>query len=254
MLNTTFDLLSSLPLISFWSAILSFVPITFYLLLINPPLYKTEQKHLLGIYIIKEEFLLTKMRRTRLRVAAGIYAVCLLFFTAVYVVNQTQYGHKGLGPFNVLSSLSVIFFWMSVVSYLPMAFYLFLKNPWKSKEEGFCLTGIYIGYGFCILLFSIAYAYVWLKEKQLLIGAEDLFGALATVIFCAALISYIPILIYIFLKVADPLKNKKIGPHVIFIIYSICFLFISAVYINKWVLDTKAGIQHMPLRYYLEII
>ena len=254
MLNTATDLLSSLPLISFWSAILSFVPITLYLLLINPPLYRAEQKHLLGIYIIKEEFLLTKRRRTRVKVAGGIYGICLLFFTAVYALNHAQYGHKGISPFNILSSISVIFFCISVLSYLPIAFYLFLKNPWKSKEEGFCLTGIYVAYGLCILIFSIAYGYIWLEERQLLVGAEDIFGSLATVIFCSALISYTPILIYIFLKLADPLKDKKIRPHVIFIIYSISFLFFSALYINKWVLDKKAGVQHLPLRHYFEII
>ena len=247
------DILRFLPLLFFWSAILSFVPTTLYLLLINPPLYRAKQKQSLGIYVIKEEFVVTKWRRTRLKMVAAIYVSCLVFFAVIYACNL-RYNVIGIGPFNVLSTVSVIFFWVSILSYLPIAIYLFLKNPWKSKEEGVCLTGLYLVYGFCMLMFSIIYAYSWLKEKQLLIGAEEIVASLLSVVVCSALLSYLPILTYVFLTVANPLKSKDIKPNTIFIIYSVCFLFFSVVYLNRWVLDKRAGVHQLPLRSYFEIL
>ena len=93
----------------------------------------------------------------------------------------------------------------------------------------------------------------WLKEKQVLVGIGEVLSSLLLAIVASIFISYLPILLYIFLRSANPLKIQEIRANVIFIIYSICFLFFSTIYINECVMNKKAGVAHLPLKYYFQI-
>ncbi len=244
------NLLNTVLLIPFWSAVLSFIPVTLYLFFVNPPLNQIEQERLRGIYVLKKDFQLVEGRKSRTRKVIYIYGICFFLLTFVYLFNRTHYGHADVSPFNILSSVVIVFFWFSILSYLPFAIYLFFKNPWQAKEEGICLTRIYIGYGICILFFSVIYAYFWLKGKNMFVGIEEVLVALLGTIFAAVVISYVPILTYVFFMFA-----RQKGPRInsIFIIYSLCFLIFSAVYAKQWVINKKVGIERRPLKYYFEI-
>ncbi|OGX26290.1 MAG: hypothetical protein A2787_09185 [Omnitrophica WOR_2 bacterium RIFCSPHIGHO2_01_FULL_48_9] len=244
------DVLSPILLIPFWSAVLSFIPVTLYLLFVNPPLNQIEQERLRGIYVLKKDSRLLTGKKSRSWNVALIYGICFFLLTFVYFFNRTHYGHADVSPFNILSSVAIMFFWFSILSYLPFAIYLFSKDPWKAKEEGICLTRIYIAQGICILFFCVIYAYLWLKKKNMLVGIEEVLAALLITIFAAVVISYVPILAYVFFMFA---RQKGIRTNSIFIIYSLCFLVFSAVYIKQWVINKKIGMERRPLKYYFEI-
>ncbi len=172
-----------------------------------------------------------------------IYAACLVFFSFIYVFNQQQQV-EGIKPFDILSTLSVVFFWVSILTYLPIAFYLILKNPWQYKEEGVCLAAVYISYGVCILIFSGIFAFHWLKSHHFLIRVGDVVSSLLIIIFGSAVLSYLPILVYVFLRIINPYKQRQVHPNTVFVIYSVCFLLFSSIYVINWVSDRRAGVQY----------
>jgi len=237
------NILGVILLILFWSAVLAFIPTTLYLLVKNPPLYRADRISSQGIFILSEEFHVEKSKKSRMRIIGMIYAACLVFFSCIYVFNQQQQV-EGIKPFDVLSTLFVVFFWVSILSYLPIAIYLVLKNPWQYKEEGVCLTAVYIFYGACILIFSGIFAFHWLKSNHLLGSAGDISSSLLIIIFGAAVLSYLPILVYVYLRIARPYKQRPVHPNTIFVIYSLCFLLFSSIYLINWVSDRRAGVQY----------
>ncbi len=243
------DIMLALPFLLFWSAVLSFIPITFYLMVKNPPIYKAQEAISKGIFILGQDAQMRKDKRVRVRTVAMAYSICLLFFTFVYAVNRLN-NQEGVDPFDILSTLSILFFWFSVLSYFPIAVYLFIKNPWRYKEEGVCLTRIYVAYGLGILIFSIFFAVNWLKNGEFLLQAEEIFVSLCTMFFSSVVIAYLPILIYVYVKKASPYRIKKVHPNIIFIIYSVCFLVFSSIYVVNWISDKRAGIVYKSLRDY----
>ncbi len=245
--NIFFSFLQGLPVVVFWSAVLSFIPVTFYLLVKNPPLYRAEGVAAKGIFIIGQDAELKKEKKARTKIAAMIYGICFLLVSGVYLLNLPG-GSGGVNPFDILSTLSVLFFWFSVLSYLPIAVYLFIQDPWQYKEEGICLTRIYKVYGLGILIFSVFFAVHWLRSRNFSLQTEEIFISLLGMFFSSLIVSYLPILLYIYLKKANPCRIKKIHPNVIFMIYSVCFLIFSVIYAYNWINDRRAGIVFESFR------
>ena len=232
-------ILTEIPLIIvsilFWSVILSFIPTTLYLMLINPPIYEAHRAQSLGIYIIHGESKVDKHRSAQIKWVGAIYGVCVIFMGIVFWVNAVRTGRLEVTPFDILSAISVVFFWISVLAYFPFAMYLFMKNPWRLKEGGVCLNRIYIGYGICILIFSMIFANQWLHEKEIWLRFSDFSKSLLIIIFCSLIISYLPILTYILIvRARHPLKLHAIHPNTIFVIYFLCFFVFSGVYLYSW--------------------
>ena len=234
------SILSAVFIVSFWSAVLAFIPVTFYLLVKNPPIYRAEQIRERGIFILGDEGELQKNKKSRLTVILIIYGVSLAFLSGVYVMNCKQ-ETAGVNPFDILSTLSVLIFGGSVLTYLPMAIYLALKNPWRYKEEGVCLTWIYKVYGAGVLIFSIFFIFHWLRSNQLLVPAGEILSSVVIVLFGAAVLSYLPILGYVCLQIIRGYSGRVIHSSTIFVIYSVCFFIFSAVYLINWTADRREG-------------
>lgn len=236
-------ILSPVFLILFWAAALAFVPITFYLLIKNPPLYKADRISSRGIFIISEESQVKKSKKSRIKTAGLIYAACLVFFSSIYFLNGGQES-QGIKPFDVLSTVSIILFWFSILTYLPIAVYLLMKNPWQHKEEAVCLTSIYISYGIAVLIFSLIFLSHWLTDSRWRLGTAEIWESVLTIIVGASILSYVPILTYIFLRISRVYKSTMIHFNTIFVIYSICFLLFSGIYLVNWVSDRKSGLKY----------
>lgn len=232
----------ALPLILFWSAVLSFAPTVFYLLIKNPPLYNAEKMRDMGIFVIGQARTVLKAEKERVRTIGLIYGICVIFFIAVYFINAHA-NVQGIGPFDILSTASVILFGFSVITYLPALFYLMLKDPWRNREEGLCLTGIFIGYGICIMLFSSAFAWYWLAAHRMSLGFKEFLFSLFIVLFSALFIAFLPVCLYVYFKKANPFRPKKIHANVIFVIYSVCFIMFAAAFISNWVTDKRLGVE-----------
>lgn len=245
-------ILVDIILVLFWSAVLAFVPTTFYLLIKNPPLYKADQVISKGIFIISQESWIKKAKRSRVRVVLMIYVLCVVFFSGAYIFNRQQQV-EGVKPFDVLSTISVALFWFSVLSYLPVGLYLFLKNPWQYREEGVCLTAIYFIYGVGILILSLIFSFFWLQSNHLLVNAGDVLSSLAIILFGSLVLSYLPILVYVFFMAASFYKKRQFHFNTIFVIYSICFLFFSTLYIVNWTSDRRAGIKYDSVADYFRV-
>jgi len=230
----------TLGLLSFWAAVLAFVPTTFYLLVKNPPISKAERINSEWIYILSQEDDVKKARNSRIWTVLLIYLVCFIVLLIAYVVNL-QRNSSGVWPFDILSSLSVIFFWFSVVSYLPVVAYLTLKNPWKKQEDGPCLNGIFIGYGIAILVFSVAFALLWMKRHGVSIGLIEVGAPIVYMLFSSVVVAYLPILAYVLMKQGKVFRSRIIHANIIFIIYSLSFLTSSVVYVISWIAVRRVG-------------
>ncbi len=239
-MSIIFHICVVLFIVCFWSGVLSFVPITFYLLVKNPPIARVERDRRKGIFNIHEESLSETRKKSRVRVVLMIYGICLAFFSLVYCVNWFQFQQSGVNPFDILSTLSVILFWFSILSYCPVALYLLLRQPWRYKDEGVCLTGMFVTYGVGILIFSGGFAYQWLKERAITIFMSDVVSSALIVLFSAGVLAYLPILAYVFFKASRLSKDKIIRSSVIFVIYSVCFIFFASLFFTEWVRDYKA--------------
>lgn len=242
-----FNILWSLPFILFWSAVLSFVPSAYYLLIQNPPIVKAERMLEKGIIVIGRERMIRRAETRRVRVVAVIYGFCVVIFSEVYFFNAIHQA-SGIKPLDILSTLSVVLFGFSVITYLPIAIYLAVKNPWQDREEGVCLTRLFIGYGIALLAFSVVFVFRWLNAHQLPIGIKELCYSFAVVFVSSAAISYLPICLYVFTRIANPYRLRRVHPNVLFLIYSLCFLAFASVFITNWVVDKRHAIQAIPAK------
>lgn len=241
-MEIVFNILESLPSILFWSAVLSFVPTAYYLLIQNPPIYKAERMRAKGIFVMGEEKMVHKAGKTRVRTIFLIYGICLTFFSVIYFFNSSHH-RSGVNPFDILSSLSVILFGFSIITYLPLAFYLISKDPWRDREEGLCLTGLFISYGIGIVLFAIVFAWHWLKAHQLPVKFFEIFSSLLIGLFSSIVIAYLPTSFYVYRQIANPYRPRRIHSKAIFVIYSICFLVFASTFIINWVSDKRSGVE-----------
>jgi len=247
IVETIFHILGSLPVIFFWSAVLAFVPVAYYLLIKNPPLLKAERMREKGIIVLGQEGMARKAETTRTKGVFFIYGLCVIFFSTIYLFNASH-NQAGVKPFDILSTVSVILFSLSILTYLPFVYYLILKNPWQDREESVCLTGIFIGYGGALLVFSVVFAIRWLKVHQIPIGLAEIFSAFLIMLFSAMVIAYLPICFYVFSKIANPHRWRPIHPNVIFVIYSLCLLVFASVFIANWVADKRLTSEVRPAR------
>jgi len=158
---------------AFWGAVLAFVPVTFYLLIKNPPLYQTGKSMSRGIYILTDERFLKRGEGQRARVVSLIYAGSIFLVLAIYFLNATS--GRGFYPLNILSSFSIVLFCFSVVSYLPLAFYMSWKGYLRIDGESLCLSRIFMFYGVGIVLFSAFFALEWFKSRGVVLGLADIF-------------------------------------------------------------------------------
>ena len=151
--------------------------------------------------------------------------------------NWLNKGQVSVNPFDMVSSTSVVLFWISVISYVPFGIYLAVKEPKKFLEERARFRGMFVLYGICLFVFCLIYSFHWLKSHHLSIGARDIFASFWIILACAAVLAYLPILLYVYLKVLNPFKRMIIRPNIVFVIYSMCFLIFSGLYIYNWVTD-----------------
>lgn len=234
------DLAGDILLVLFWSAVMAFVPSTFYLMIKNPPLYKAQQIVSRGIFILGDESKIRSRQQSRARAILIIYGVCIAFLGGAYGFNRLN-GVGGLGPLDIASGVSLMLFGFSILSYLPVGIYLLWKNPWQYKEEGLCLSRMYLIYGMGLLVFSIFFVAHWLNNKGLSVGAFDMLWSLLIILGGSAVIAYLPILIYIYVKILHPYKKSQIHPNTIFVIFSLCFLLFSGIYAVNWMSDKNTS-------------
>ncbi|MFA5059743.1 MAG: hypothetical protein WC676_03865 [Candidatus Omnitrophota bacterium] len=223
---------TALLLILFWGGVLAFVPVTFYLLIKNPPLRQLETVRGRGIFIMTDESKLARGKESRVKTIGVIYAVSCALVLVWYLINRKE--GSGVVPLDVFSSFSVILFYFSMLTYIPVIFYLRWCKPWQYREEGMCLTGIYHLYGVGIFAFAGFFLYSWLKQKGLVLYPQQVFYALLGAIFAAALLSYLPILAYVLVRALRSWQDRPIRPNIIFVIYSLCFVVFSIIYVFEW--------------------
>ena len=218
----------------FWAAVLAFIPIIIHL--IRNPLYsiRAELAFKKKIFLLQQDEQLQKERKSRLKGVKIIYGVCLGLFLGVGLINWILNGSFGLHPLDIISSTSVILFCFAVVTYLPFAAYLILKDPWRYKEEGPILTEIFVFYGGAILVFALIYFGYWLKSHAISLEIIEFLKSFFILIFASATISYLPILVYVFIQVKNPVRKKPIKLRIVFFIYCISFFLFSAVYMTNW--------------------
>ena len=110
----------SIPLIFFWSVVLSFVPAVIYLI-INPlESIKAEELSSRNIFIIKQESALNKEKRKRNKGVCIIYSICLAITTCFALFNWARSGQAAIIPLDILSVTSGVFFCFAALTYLPV--------------------------------------------------------------------------------------------------------------------------------------
>ena len=229
-----FEIIVILIVISFWAAVASFIPTTFYLLLINPRIRKAQR--------LDKEYVSTREKKKRARkksslhtkITKGIYVACFTLVGALYVFKWIRFEQRGLSPFNFLFASTVTMFYAAILTYIPAYFFFRFKNPPFREEDEVCLGGIYIFYSVCMLNFAVFYVFQWLKNQDIFVDVVQVIMSSMIIFITSAGLSYLPILLYIFFRIANPRKQKKIHSNVIFVMYSICFLISSGVYIIQW--------------------
>ncbi|HOY09320.1 MAG TPA: hypothetical protein PLB05_04505 [Candidatus Omnitrophota bacterium] len=231
-----FNICVGLFVVSFWAAILSFIPTFFYLFVLNPLIVRFETTHRKGIFDIHEETLYEQRKKSRGKVVLMIYGVCLLIGAAVFLLNWRQYQQPGINPFDILSALSVILFWSSVLTYLPFRYYLTRRPPGWYKEEGVCLPGMFVTCGAAMLLFSLLFTHHWFKIRAVPVQFQDMISGTLLLILPAAVVSYFSVWVYIFYKFSRLSKDHTVRSSVIFVIYSICFVLLAGLFSSARVL------------------
>ena len=64
--------------------------------------------------------------------------------------------------------------------------------------------------------------------------------------FRAAVLSYLPLLVYVFYKASRFSKDHTVRSSVIFVIYSVCFVFFAGLFLGEWVRDHKKSSGPLP--------
>jgi len=236
------EFVAAILLISFWAAVVSFIPIVFYLLIKNPPIYHIDNIRSRGIYILQEENFLQKNLRSRKRLVVLIYLGSFVFVALIFLNNYFRLARAGVWPIDILSAAAIALFGFSILTYVPVAIYVFLRVPAENREGGLCVTRYFMGYGLAILVFSVFFVRQWLIEQGLWVRAGDAAFTLGTLLLGGGALAYLPVLAYVFgLRAFKPQRFRAVHPNVIFLIYSICFLLFAAVYFFSWYAQWNQG-------------
>ncbi len=239
-MSTIFTLLKAACLIPFWAAILAFIPSVIYVIIEeskreNQP---NEDDYSENVFIIRREPYLRKVEKSLLQTIGVIYLVCLSISAATYLVNFLIEQNTHFKPLDVFSSFSIILFWIAILTYIPVAFTFIIKQPHlyrrRYKHDIDRLRVIFYVYGFAIMNFSFIYAYLWLKERGLVIEITQLLFALGIVAACSLAVSYVPIVLYMISREIQK-KREAVSLNVVFAIYSLSFLIFSGACVLIWV-------------------
>ncbi|MDP2653050.1 MAG: hypothetical protein Q8Q08_03355 [Candidatus Omnitrophota bacterium] len=247
------EILKIVPLAAFWAAVLAFVPVTYYLLVKNPPLLEAEYRRQQKIFIIGEDADLRRKRRSRLKMVGLIYAVCLSALLAAAVANFLRSGAADIQPFDILSTFSAAVFGFSLVTYLPVALYLLWRDPWRNRREGISLGAVYWGYGGLILVFSVRFIYIWARHREIFLGMSDVLSSLSMVLIGAAAVAYIPILTYILLSVSPSARSRPLRTSTVFVIYSMGAILFAVIFSFQWLKNRAYEQERIPLGRYFRL-
>lgn len=231
-------------LIFFWALVLAFVPISLFFILKESQSEKDERARDKGVFFIRQESVVLREKRFRLGIALLIYGACLAIFCLAYIYHRVNYNVSSLDPFDILSALSVILFIFAIVSYLPIALYISLRERTYFDDERAYLKSVFKIYTWLLFIFCMVFAAFWIKTHQIPVKVRDMLLGFSDIVLGSITISYIPVLVYTILKEMKPLKIIRVRPKIIFLIYVICFLTFSSVYILGWAADNGLCCQY----------
>jgi hypothetical protein len=229
---------------AFWAAILSFIPAVFILILKPLWIPRPPKGEDLGIILIHQEISVEKEKGLRLKWLALVYGICFGFFVVVFLKNWFQDVAPYLYPFDLLSSFAVVMFWFSFISFIPVGAYVYIKQPWRYEEQELYLLRAMVVYGIAILIFSLIYVFRWSDGRPIM---AQLLSGILIIMFAAAVIAYIPILIYTLMRSLYPKGVRAAQPQVIFAVYSVAFLIFAVIYFLNWMNDQKHGVLYTPI-------
>lgn len=227
----------------FWSAVFAYVPTAIFLIMNPLESYKVEQARAKGIFILSQENSLRREKDRRKRGVGIIYGLCLALLAAVYAYNWWQNGEPGVKPLDVVSAVSLTLFGLAVISFLPAVFFFVIKNPWYYKKEAEWFKSIFVTYGVSLLVFSLVFVSRWLKGMGLVSGVKDVFASFFILCLSAAALAYLPIMIYVFLKLLKPCGHQGPRPSVIFIVYAAAFLVFAGFFVWNFIQTRSIGLS-----------
>lgn len=139
------DILSTISVILFCFAVLTYSPIVLYLVFKDPLRYKDE-----GVYL----------RRTFVG-----YGICIALFSMVYAHHWLK--NKGIlvGAWDLFSSLFICIFSAACLSYLPILVYILIKSR-KPGATGIRPSIIFVVFVISFLLFSGLYVKGWIADRN----------------------------------------------------------------------------------------
>lgn len=155
---------------------------------------------------------------------------------------------------SILLSIPLILFWAAVLAFVPSAIYLII-NPlesiraeklisknifvlWEeinlSKQKLRRYNGVRIIYAACLVLMTLASLWNGFKSGRAGVMPFDILSTVSVVLFFFALLTYLPIVLYLTFK--DPWRYKAEGAYLrrAFVGYGIGLLIFSVIYSNNW--------------------
>jgi len=234
------NILLGLFQVVFWSAVLAYVPSAVYLVLNPIRSIRAEKASAQGIFILQAEDRIIVEKKRRLRGIVVIYAICLGLVLCAMTVGLMRGEGFGVGPFAILSSLSILVFCFATLTYLPFAYFIVMKNPQRFQAEGLYLRRVFIYYGVGLLVYGVFFSVKWLESRGIIVFVDEFVGSLLIICFASAVLSYLPVMIYSFFVMRHPFRGRFVSLRIIFAIYTLCFLLFSGLYIHGWIKERQA--------------
>jgi len=233
------SILSGIFQVFFWSAVLAYVPSALYLVLNPIRSIRAEKASAQGIFILQAEDRIIVEKKRRLIGIAVIYAICLGLVLFGMTVGLMRGEGLGVGPFAILSSLSIMVFCFATLTYLPFAYFIVMKNPQRFQAEGLYLRRVFIFYGAGLLAYGVFFSVNWLETQGIIVFIDEFAGSFLIIFFASAVLSYLPVMIYSFFMMKHPFRGRVVSLRIIFAIYTICFLLFSGLYIHGWIKERR---------------
>lgn len=226
-------ILVAVPMTAFWALVLSFVPAVVYLMLHPLRHEQAQQLERQGIFFLSEIEYLQREKERCWRGLRGIYFLCCAGCLAVYGFNLLVRHEISMSPLNLMSTAGTLVFMVSALSYFPVVVFFMCRRPRLCREETLFLKDVLTVYGGGMLVFAFIYISWWMRAHQYLASAKDMAVAVGVMAGGAALLSYLPILIYVAVRLSSR-RNRNVSLHTIFVIYSLTFLLYAGVYVVGW--------------------